>query len=279
MTKQSILVDTSNGGCYGAEAHGNRGIGDTFTFHKKNKHNTIINGKADSVDSVLSSSNNTKQHQQRGLDLPIQNVIKIEQEDITDFSKKELSTTEGSSPLARCMTKEEIELLSKNSESSLEKELIEYLKMQQQQQHFQQQQQHHPQQQSFESNNSNHELKHHLNNSIIQNNQHPLMPIMNQRKSPAQSALHPQLNVSKQSIQHQQSNYQNLCNTPTAQNLSSPTEIANYMSGQNPMDSLNNHHHHHQHHHNHHNHSHFPLPISEIKKEVDYDHNGGYTII
>ena len=38
------------------------------------------------------------------------------------------------SPLTRCMTKEEIEILSNNSTSPLERDLIEYLRMQQQQQ-------------------------------------------------------------------------------------------------------------------------------------------------
>lgn len=280
MTKQSIFVDSSNGGCYAAHGVIGKGAGDTNNISKKknkSSKNNITNAPKTTdpiLDSVVSSDNNNnnsvkQQHQQRGLDLPVQQVIKVEQEDFDDFvGGGELSpTTDLTSPLARCMTKEEIELLSKNSASSLEKELIEYLKMQQQQQHFHHQQQQH-QQQHFDQ-----ESKPHFNNGVTtQNNQHPSMPIMSQRKSPQTPSSH--MNASKQSMHHQhhqqQSSYQNLSNTPAAQNLSSPTDIANYMSGQNPMDSLNQQ----QHHHHHHNHPHFPLSISQIKKEVDYDHNG-----
>ena len=121
------------------------------------------------------------------------------------------------------MTKEEIEILSNNSTSPLERDLIEYLRMQQQQQQ--------------------------------QQNGAPFQPITNQHQQQRKSFGYgnsPNLTRSNSAP-----NYQTLSNASSAQNLSSPTDIANYMNGQNPMDTSKN--------------PHFPMPISQIKKENDFD--------
>ena len=184
-------------------------------------------------------------------------------------------TEDLTSPLTRCMTEEEINLLSKNSTSTLEKDLIEYLKMQQQQQ--QQQQQHHQlqqQQQNFQQTQQQQQQHNHNNNVHLKplfnsTHNHHHSSSMSPSKSPVPP---PTLTLSKQTMQQQQHqqarDYQDLSNTHVAHNLSSPTDIANYMTGQNPMDPLKHHHQPQQHH------PHFPLPISQIKKEIDYDNTG-----
>ena len=196
------------------------------------------------------------------------------------------------SPLARCMTKEEIDLLSRNSTSSLEKELIEYLKMQppQQQQQLQPQQQRHNNNQQ-----QNHYLQLHLqhnNNSTlkpsstssfatISSGKLSVIPITSTTPTTSTAMLnhqqhhhnihhhHNQQQQQQQQQQnhHQQRNYQSFSTTPSIaqHNLSSPTDIANYMNGQNPMQQ-------------HHSHSVlFPMPVSQIKKEVDSDRNGMFS--
>jgi len=160
------------------------------------------------------------------------------------------------SPLERCMTSEEIALLSENCATPLERDLISYLKMQQQQQQHQQQQQ-------------NQGLQHlHHQPSINRPKQLTTYQTYTNRNHHHHHHNHQDVKSINNNDRMHTKAYQTLTNAPVGPNLSSPTDIANYMSGQNPMNAPN---------------MYYesgaapstglPMPLSQIKKEPDQDHS------
>ena len=158
-----------------------------------------------------------------------------------------------SSPLERCMTNEEIALLSENCATPLERDLISYLKMQQQQQQQQNQGLHHLHHQS-----SINRPKQLLTSYPTYTN--------NRHQNHHNQDVKPINNNNRVQNHNQAKAYQTLTNAPVGPNFSSPTDIANYMSGQNPMDAQN------LYYDNVPRQPGLPMPLSQIKKEPDQDH-------
>lgn len=128
------------------------------------------------------------------------------------------------SPLRRCMTDEEAEILRKNSVSDLEREFLDYIEMQQTLPRL-----HHTKPATGSS--SSHRNSQDITNSYStteSRHQHQNQHVNQQQQHHNQQAHRQNSNSNLESRQ-----YQDLNNA--APSFTNPAELASYMSGQNPM--------------------------------------------